>query len=239
MKRSLTLLIVIMLGQIPFTVHAQPEPGIAVKGGLNAASHDEDTRFNRYGFAGGIAGYLHWIFGARFALASQIDLYYTPRGAKVISGGEYLGQVRQHYFDIMVTARPEVRLGPASIYLLLGGGVNFLMSANREVEASGTKEDITDALHRIDVALLAGVGFALHTPRQKMGPFRLSTVFLEARYDRGLIDTSIDGGLQNRTASLMIGLSFALGDGAEDVTSASPSAQRDPQSPTAAAGPSR
>ena len=54
-----------------------------------------------------------------------IELLYTQRGTEAIREGEYLGKVRQHYFDVTVAARPEARLGRARLYLLLGGGVNL------------------------------------------------------------------------------------------------------------------
>lgn len=160
-----------------------------------------------------------------------MELLYTPRGAEAIFDGEPLGKTRQHYLDLMLAARPGVRLGPASIYVMLGGGLSLLMSAS-QVNASGGTEELTDVLRRIDVALLAGAGIALHLPRRGSGPFRLGTVFLEARHDRGLIDTdAVNGGFKNRTSSLMLGLSFALGS-----KTAPPPARSDPPAPATAGG---
>ncbi len=196
---------------IPFSSHAEPELNIALKGGPNTATLAQDNRVSRYGFSGGLASDLQWSLADHFSLAGQIELLYTPRGAKAISGGTYLGQVRQHYFDVMVAARPQVRLGPASVYLLLGGGLNLLVSATKE-NASGETQDITDGLHRTDVALLGAAGVALHLPYRETGLFRLGTLFIEARHDIGLIDTdAVNGGYKNRTSSLMLGLSFVVG----------------------------
>jgi hypothetical protein len=117
---------------------------------------------------------------------------------------------RYHYFDFTLVARPRVRLGVASIFLLLGGGLNYLLSASLE-DAAGAKMDVTRFARRVDIALIFGAGGAIHLPAQKLGPFRLGTIFLEARHDRGLIDTdTVLGGARNRSSSLMLGLSFAL-----------------------------
>jgi len=129
----------------------------------------------------------------------------------VVFGGAKQAESREYYFDLVAAARPGVQLGPVNGYLLLGGGVNFLLSANKE-NVSGSKQDITGDLHRIDVALLGGLGVAFHLPHRDLRPFRLGTIFLEARHDIGLIDTDkANGGYKNRTSSLMLGLSFVVG----------------------------
>ena len=140
-----------------------------------------------------------------------MDLLYTPRGSEAVFEGEYLGKTRQHYFDIAIAVRPEARIGPASVYLLLGGGLNILLSAHKE-DASGMGVNITDALSRYDVALLGAAGVALQLPHRELGPLRLDTIFLEARHDRGLIETDdVNEDFKNRTTSLMVGLSLVLG----------------------------
>jgi hypothetical protein len=187
-----------------------PELTIALKGGGNAATQDESYRVNRYGFSGGLSGDLKWSLIDRFLLAGQIELLYTPRGAEAIVQGEHVGKVREYYFDLTIAARPEARLGWASVYLLVGCGLNLLVSANKD-DAAGTAQDITSGLHRIDVALLGAVGVALHLPHRELGPFHLGTVFLEARHDIGLLDVDASGGFKNRTSSLMLGLSFVVG----------------------------
>jgi hypothetical protein len=205
-------ILTILVWLAPFLADADPELSIALKGGPNAAILAHDNRVNRYGPSGGWAGYLQWPRTDRFSLAGQLELLYTPRGAEAILDGVYLGNVRLHYLDVMIAARPEVRLGPASLYFLLGGGLNLLVSASKE-NASGAEQDITGDLHRIDVALLGGAGFTLRLPRRELGPFRLGTVFLEARHDVGLLETdAVNGGYKNRTSSLMLGLSFVVGD---------------------------
>lgn len=205
------LLIIAFFWLIPRPANADPELSAALKAGPNAATLAHDNRVSRYGFSGGLEGDLQWPLSDRFLLAGQLELLYTPRGAEAILEGEYLGQVRLHYLDVMVAARPEVRLGPAGLYLLLGGGLNFLVSANKE-NASGAEQDITGDLHRIDVALLGGAGITLHLPRRELGPFHLGRVFLEARHDVGLLETdAVNGGYKNRTSSLMLGLSFEVG----------------------------
>jgi hypothetical protein len=126
----------------------------------------------------------------------------------------------------MVAARPGTRLGPADVYLLLGGGPSFLVSANKTV--SGTNQDITGDLHRVDVALLVGAGLALHLSQQASGPLHLGTVFLEARHDIGLLDTdAVNGGFKNRSSSLLLGLSFIVaGPAAAGASSTNQTADR-------------
>jgi hypothetical protein len=213
MKRlSITApLIITCLLTSPFLVNADPELKIALKSGANAATLAEANRSNRYGFTGGLEGYLQNSLTTRFLLGGQVELLYTQRGAKTVLEGEYLGQIRSHYIDISAAIRPEVRLGPASLYLLLGGSLDVLANANKE-NASGANQDITDGLRRIDVALLGGAGVALHLPYYTDGPFRLDAVFLEARHDIGLIgvDPMVDDS-KNRSSSLMLGLSLAVG----------------------------
>jgi hypothetical protein len=206
----------------PSSSRAEPdELSIAFKGGPNAATQAETYRVNRYGFSGGLSGELKWPLLDRFLLGGQIELLYTPRGAEVVFEGEHVGKLREHYFDLTVAARPEARLGWASVYLLLGGGLNLLVSANKD-DAAGAGQDITDGLHRVDVSLLGAAGVALHLPSRELGPFRLGTVFIEARHDIGLLDVDLTGGFKNRTSSLMLGLSFVVGGPPSPATTAGP-----------------
>jgi hypothetical protein len=212
MRRS-PFVILATIWLVPVSVGAQPLLGLAFKGGPNAATLTREYRVNRYGFTGGVAGYLQWPLASRFSLAGQMDLLYTPRGAKGVFEGEYFGRFRQRYWDVIIAARPEMQFDPAEVYLLLGAGLNVLLSANQE-DASGMK--VENNLSRLDVSLLVGAGIALNLPRQNLGPFRLDTVFLEARHDRGFTDTDpADGDSKNRNTSLMLGVSFVVGAGAD------------------------
>jgi hypothetical protein len=191
---------------------AQPELSLSLKAGPNAAVWGREPDEHNYGFCGGLAGGLRWPLGARFSLGAQVALLYMPRGTELFDRvtGEFGGTYRQHYSDIAATIYPEVRFGLIGVYLLLGGSWSILLNANA-VDFLGRKRDVD--LRRHDVALLAGLGGALHLPSHRLGPFRLGTVFLEARYDRGLLDFAPeeDLSLKNRTTSLMLGVSFALG----------------------------
>lgn len=196
-------------------VHAESENaneiGILVKAGGNAAVLAEDHRYNIYGLSGGVAGYLQHAYGTQFSLGGQFELLYSPRGAKVMDGSDYLGQSRSHYMDAILAARPNMQLGTISLYILLGGGLSLLVSAEKE-NAMGTKQDITAELHRIDVALLGGAGVAWHVGNGATSTLRLDAVILEARHDIGLLDTDlVNGGFKNRSSSLMLGLSFVIG----------------------------
>lgn len=209
-----------IFGLIPSAVRAQPDLNLTLKSGPNVTTLSKEHRIHRYGLSGGISGSFKRPLIGRFSLGGQVDLLYTPRGAEVVFEGVYLGKTRQHYFDIMAAVRPEARIGSVSVYLLVGGGLNLLLSAYQE-DSSGMEMDITDGLSRYDVALLGAAGVTLQLPHQELGPLRLDTVFLEARHDRGLID--IDNGnddFKNRSTSLMLGVSFALGSGKKDIATA-------------------
>lgn len=211
------LFFVIILLCLARSSEAQPELSFALKAGPNAAIWDRAHHDHKYGLSGGLAADLLWPFGERFSLGGQIALLYVPRGTKSISPstGELIGTFRQHYFDVSVAIRPEARVGPAGIYLLVGGSWSILQSATRTSEPSGVKDDVD--YRRNDVALLAGIGSALHLSSHRLGPFRLGTVFLEVRYARGLIDfvREDDSSAKNRTTSLMLGASFVLGSKSE------------------------
>jgi hypothetical protein len=211
MKQSqITTATLIALFLSPLSSRAEPELEVVLKGGPNAATLDHDFRVTRYGFSGGLAGELQWSLADRFSLAGQIELLYVPRGAEVVFDGVSQGNLRQHYFDALIAARPEVWLGQWSGYLLLGGGVNILVHANDE-SAAGLSQDVTDDLRRIDIALLTGAGVAWHFSPRGLGAFRMGAVSLEVRHDQGLIDIDpMNGGFKNRTNSLMLGLSFVL-----------------------------
>lgn len=190
--------------------HAEPALQIAVKGGPNAATLDHDFRVNKYGVSGGVSGNAQWPVADRFSLGGQLELLYTPRGAETVFEGEHVGELRDHYLDLALMARPAERLGPVSFYLLLGGSLNLLLSASKD-DAAGAGQDVTSGLHRVDVALLGGIGAALHFSHHDPGPLHLGTVFVEVRHDIGLLDVDLGGGFKNRTSSAMLGVSFDLG----------------------------
>lgn len=208
--------LIVTLLCLPHLSRAQPELSFSLKAGPNAAIWDNEHHEHKYGFCGGLAGDLRWPFEPRFSLGAQLALLYMPRGTESIDPftGMFLAAWRQHYFDIAVAIRPEARVGSVGVYLLLGGSWSILLNANR-VDFLGRKDDVD--FRRNDVALLAGLGGALHLPSHRLGPFRLGTVFLEARYDRGLLHLGRgdDSSPKNRTTSLMLGVSFVLGSKAD------------------------
>lgn len=196
---------------VPGLANAENETGLLVKAGGNAAILAEDHRYNIYGPTGGVAGYLRHTLGSQFSLGGQIDLLYTPRGAKVMDGNDYLGQSRLNYIDTALSLQPRMRFGVVSIYLAIGGELSFLVNADKE-NASGAHLDITADLRKIDVALLGGAGVAWHLGNSATSTFRIDAVSLEARHDIGLLDTDmVNGGFKNRSSSLMLGLAFVIG----------------------------
>lgn len=205
--------VVLCLVSVP--VQAEPGINIAVRGGGNASTFNGDNSKYKYGLSAGVSGLLEWPLNAPFSLGAQMDVLYTPRGADLVFEGEYVGTFRHHYLDVALAIRPSIRTGSVSVYLLLGGSWNLLLRASR-TDSLGQKDDVTDGFSRHDVALLVGAGIALALPPKRVGPFHLGTFFLEGRHDWGLRDVSptTDSDLNNRTTSLMLGLSFALGSGA-------------------------
>jgi hypothetical protein len=211
-----SLAIVALIGLLPLNSRADSEFDIAVKGGAVGATLEHDNREIRYGFSGGLAGFLQRPLSDRLFLSVQFDLLYTARGAEAVFDGVNMGESRSHHADLRVSARPGTRLGPADVYLLLGGGPSFLVSANKTI--LGKFSHITGDLYRIDVELLMGAGLALHLRQQDLGPLHLGSVFLEARHDIGLLDTdAVNGGFKNRSSSLLLGLSFAVSGSAAAV----------------------
>jgi hypothetical protein len=214
--RKLALVIVVVW--LSASAEAQSRLGVALKAGPNATTWVRENRDHKYGLSGGLAGGLRWRLGTRFFLGGQIELLYVARGADVVSGGENIGTFRQHYLDVAVEMRPEIRFSSVGVYVLLGVSWDILMKADRESYVGmGSKDDVTDSLARHDVALVGGAGVAVYLPVQKLGPIHLDTLFLEVHHDRGLIDfdPTSDGSAKNRATSLMLGVSFALGSKSE------------------------
>jgi hypothetical protein len=213
MRKTLTVLVILCL---PYSSNSQPELSFSLKAGPNAAAAGREQNALKYGLSAGVAGDLRWSSAARFSLGAQLALLYVPRGVKVISPstGEFIGAFRRHYIDTTAALRPAARIGPANLYLLLGGGWAFLLRAIREsVNTPGQKDDVTNGFGRHDLTLLVGAGVWASLPSKRLGPFRLGTVFVETRYDRGLLDhvRAEDSSAKNRTTSLMFGMSFTLG----------------------------
>lgn len=202
--------IILLIGMTTSRAGADGELEIGLKSGLNSATLTHDNRVDRLGVSAGLAADLQWSLSERLALAGQLEALYTPRGADVVVDGTSIGNIRQHYLDIILLARPGLQVGPVSLYVLLGGGLSVLAHATSE-NATGMSQDVTSELRRLDITLLAGAGLALPLHRSALRSFQLTTIFLEVRHDQGMIDIDMaNGGFKNRTNSIMLGLSFAL-----------------------------
>lgn len=209
MKKIIIVILAVLLGSAP--AHADPYAGVSLKGGITGATFNKPHRHNRYDTTGGAAGHLGWQLTGRFSLAGQLELLYTPRGTQVtFYYPPPTANSLHRYFDVAITARPEVRLGPGSLYLLLGASRNHLINAETW-DANYGHSDVTDLVRETDVALRAGIGAVWPLPRQTPSAFHRLSVFLEASHDRGMIDLDIrDLGFRNRTSSVMAGLTFSL-----------------------------
>jgi hypothetical protein len=203
-------LIILFVSMTTSRASADSELQIGLKSGLSSATLAHDNRADRLGVSAGLTADLQWSLSERLALAGQLGVLYTPRGADVVVDGTSIGNIRQHYLDIALLARPGLRVGPVMIYVLLGGGLSVLAHATSE-DATGMSQDVTSDLRRLDITLLAGAGLALPLPRSALRLLQLSAIFLEVRHDQGMIDIDMaNGGFKNRTNSIMLGLSFAL-----------------------------
>jgi hypothetical protein len=209
MKKLILVVLAVSLGSAP--AHADPYAGVSLKGGIAGAKFNRPHRHNRYDTTGGAAGHLGWQLTGRFSLAGQLELLYTPRGTQVTFYYPPPSANSLHrYFDVAITARPEVRLGPGSLYLLLGASRNHLISADVWRATTGHSE-VTHLVRETDVALRAGIGAVWPLPRHTPSAFHRLSVFLEASHDRGMIDLDLYGlGVRNRTSSVMAGLTFRL-----------------------------
>lgn len=208
--KSICTVLMIASSMFPMPAGAAPTLDIGVKGGPDAATLAHGDRDNRYGFTGGLAGVLRHPLGDRFSWGEQLELLYTQRGAETVVDGVTQGESREHYLDLALALHPEVRFGSLTVFGLLGGGLSLLMSANKD-NILGSKEDITDGLRRIDVAVIGGVGVAVRLPDQQVGAFQLGWLSLEVRHDIGLVDTdAMNGGFKNRTSSILLGVSFVI-----------------------------
>jgi hypothetical protein len=208
MKRIIIVILVVLLAPVP--AHAGRYAGVSLKGGIAGAKYNKPHRHNRYDTTGGVAGHVGWPLAGRFLLGGQLELLYTPRGTQVTFNGFLNGNSLYRYFDVAITARPEVRLGPGSLYLLLGASRNHLISAD-DWHVMGTHWVVTHLVRDTDVALRAGIGVVWPLPRQSLPPFHHLSVFLEASHDRGMIDFDIvDMGYRHRSSSFMAGLTFRL-----------------------------
>lgn len=204
------LLIILFISATAARASADGELEVGLKSGLSSATLSHDNREDRLGLTAGLAADLQWSLSEHWSLAGQLELLYTPRGADVVVDGMPFGNIRQHYLDLILLARPARRVGPVNLYVMLGGGVSALAHATSE-DSTGMSQDVTSDLRRLDITLLAGAGVALPLPRSALRSLQLSAIFLEVRHDQGMIDIDMaNGGFKNRTNSIMLGLSFAL-----------------------------
>jgi len=209
MRQSVIISTILLVGATGSRASADSELALGLKSGLSSATLSHDNREDLRGLSAGLAADLQWSLSERASLAGQLDLLYTPRGADVVVDGASIGNLRQHYLDLVLLARPAWRVGPVSIYVLLGGGLSVLAHATSE-DSNGKSQDVTSDLNRLDVAVVVGAGIAVPLP-PTLRPLQLSAIFLEVRRDQGLIDIDmVDAGFKNRTNSIMLGLSFAI-----------------------------
>jgi hypothetical protein len=204
-----TIAILLVQGYGAGSISADTEADIALKGGLNSSIFAHENRESISGFSGGLEAHLEKPFVDHVSLGGQIELIYSQRGAEVVVGGQHLARSREHYMDLTAAVRPQLQFGPIHLYVVLGGGLDFLVHATT-VDLSRVEQDVTDELHRFDIELLGAAGVAVALPRHTLGPLRLDTIFAEAREDVGLLKVDDDTGSKNRTTSVMLGLSFAV-----------------------------
>jgi hypothetical protein len=134
----------------------------------------------------------------------------VQRGSNAVVDDVLQSSTRLHYLDASLLARPTLRFDQVGAYVLLGAGVCILMSANSK-NRDGMTQDVSDYFHRIDTALVMGAGAMFRPFTKKQGALRVNALFVEARYELGLVDVDPeDLGFKNRTLALLLGVSIAL-----------------------------
>lgn len=190
---------------------ATADTSFLVKVGVDAAKFNQEDRTNKYGLSAGVGGHVDRSFNRGVVLGGQLEVSYVQRGSDAVVNDNLQSSIRMHYLDWVLTARPAMRFGVVEPYVLLGAGLCVLMNAKNRNDSNVT-EDITGNLHRVDVLLAMGAGVAYRPFAVRSSGFGLDALFIEARYERGLVDIdTMDLGIENRNAALLLGASFALG----------------------------
>ena len=205
-----TCIIVSMLTILGLATGARADSSWFIQGGVDGAKFNQDYRTNKYGLLAGVGGHIGKPLSERLLLGGQLELSYVQRGTKAVVNDVLQSNIRLHYLDATLLARPTVRFDQVGAYALLGAGICVLMSANDKNE-NGMSQDIIDSLHRIDASLVMGAGMMFRPVAKSQGPLRIDSFFVEARYELGLVDVdTADLGFKNRTLALLLGVAFAL-----------------------------
>ncbi len=190
-------------GQMMHMYHDTGMMEYGISGGLNIASNncvletgDEGSADFAYGFVGNIF-VEHPIMinlKARFGVGVVMGGSDTEMP---IEGVSTTYETRTVYLDFPLLAKYSIfGFGHHSVYAL--GGVNFgyLLSAKTN------DVDMMDNLKKFDMGLLGGVGISM--------PVASHTIFMEAKYNFGLVNTSdLEGEeLKNRGIWLTAGFTF-------------------------------
>ncbi len=189
---------------------AEAQMRIGAKGGLTFSTvsfdpEDEDTQ-TLLGFAGG--GEVQIPLGAS-GVSLQPELLYVRKGVEFDEGGGATSKFKLDYIEIPVLLRYDIPAAAVTPFLYAGGSVGFEASCKAEGEDGSISidvdcEDVDVDTESTDFGVLfgGGIGFAA-------GPGRL---FVEGRYNIGLVDVDASEGLEakNRSGAVMLGYSVSL-----------------------------
>jgi Outer membrane protein beta-barrel domain len=207
-KNLLFILVVVAL-LVPANVCAQEKTSaFGLKGGINMANlvfdgidyeTDEESLMR---LAGGLT------FGStgKPGIGFDVDFLYVQCGAKQVdeSGGELDGtyevETQLDYIECAPMLHMSFGEGGAGPYLLGGGFVSYLLSAENVVTRNGEEAspvDVKDSLKDINYGVTFGAGLQLGAAGQ--GGF-----FVEARYVLGLANIYDDEGEEDKTGETEI-----------------------------------
>lgn len=177
------------------------EYGIA--GGLNIASNECALRTGTDtdgDFAYGFVGSLFVDHSVTERLAMRIGVGVVMGGSDAvmpIDGVSTKFETRTTHLDVPVLAKLGIAdFGHHSIYAVAGSNFGYLLSAKTN------DEDISDTVKSYDLGLIGGAGISM--------PVGNHRVFLEAKYNFGVLDTSDTEGesLKNRGIRITTGFYF-------------------------------
>lgn len=168
-------------------------------------SPDQNGVYSRRVSVGG-GGFVVLPLNGHFAL--QIEGLYTPKGGKLRSGESATSTLMLDYVEVPLLGRITAARSPSGSFHVFGGpSAGFRINAKFRVASSGTvgtsgfADDISAAVERFELGMIAGGG--LDAGRH---------LVIDARYFWGLTDVNRDvsdgNHLRNRAFTILAGLRF-------------------------------
>lgn len=196
---------------------AHAEPGrieIGAKLAPSWENHAGEREFAENTFKQGISAGAGLRYGLLGSWSGQLEFLYATRGTGVEADGRVLAQYNFTYLEFPLLGRFTRRLPvlasddgrlPLSGYVIVGPALSYLIGAE-EIDEGETLELPRDALHSVDLTVIAGIGAAWELTPQWTASFEL-------RYDRGFRDAFSTGvESSNQAILLSFGIDYTLND---------------------------